>query len=60
MLSRKAKPVPMAVVIRDARDASRDYQIPLSRAQELERQGKLHFCDSNRSYMTPFPNQFIR
>jgi hypothetical protein len=43
---------PLVWVIRDSRNGRRDYQLPLSRAQELHAAGLLVWCLTNRTYAT--------
>jgi hypothetical protein len=45
-----SQPEPEVWVIRDCRNASLDYRLPLSRAKQLHGEGKLAWDATNRSY----------
>jgi hypothetical protein len=41
---------PIVAVIRDVRDATKDYYIPYSQAKALYDQGQLGWCETNHTY----------
>jgi hypothetical protein len=46
----------MVTIIRDPQDMRKDYVIPLTRAYELYKEGKLLFDQTNGRYCTPKPD----
>jgi len=56
MARRKERPIEpqkwLVRIIRDSRDATRDYWLPAREASELEKQGKLAFDLTNSCYST--------
>jgi hypothetical protein len=53
MVKRRVPREPIVAIIRDARDASRDYYIPYSEAKLLYEKGKLGFDETNHCYCHP-------
>lgn len=50
---RKQASVPMTKVIRDCRDATMDYEMPIKAARFMYKAGRLHWDLNNHAYCHP-------